>query len=56
MLTEISIQLNPLIALEHLSLYTFKLVALAVSGKADHGRRRQSQVQPGTARYSQVQC
>ena len=38
------------IAFEHLR------QSVAVYGKVDYGRPRQSQVHPGTAGYSQVQC
>ena len=51
--------IHPLISFEHLSLYIQKHSgqSVAVCGslwKLDHGRPRQSQIQPGTVGYSQA--
>ena len=49
--------IRPLIAFDHLSLYIQKHLGQSVEfcEKVDHGRPMQSQVQPGTVRYSQLQ-
>ena len=46
---------HPLIAFEHLSLYIQKQY-VTVCGKVDHGRPRQSQVQPGTVLKRPIMC